>query len=328
MLVVPRDADADAGGARPRGTPRRRAARTCSRRRPGPRSRTRSARVADLVGSAGTVAVGDRTWARFVVDLQDAVGDGVGWRRASEVVGPLRARKDPAEVEALTAAAAAADRVAAQLQGGRDRARRTDRGRGVGRPRSPAPGRGPRPGQLRHRGHGPERGQPAPRAGRHRDRAGPGGAVRLRGHLAHRRGRRLLLGHHPLRVDRVAAGGGRRGLRHAPGGPGRGRRRGRRRHRRARRSTPRPARPIAEAGFGDRFIHRTGHGIGVEEHEDPYIVVGNREPLAPRPRLLDRAGHLHPGTLGDAARGHRGGRRTTDPWPSTGPTHDLVVVDG
>jgi Xaa-Pro aminopeptidase len=32
---------------------------------------------------------------------------------------------------------------------------------------------------------------------------------------------------------------------------------------------------IAEAGFGDRFIHRTGHGIGQETHEEPYIVEGN-----------------------------------------------------
>jgi Xaa-Pro aminopeptidase len=36
---------------------------------------------------------------------------------------------------------------------------------------------------------------------------------------------------------------------------------------------------IEAAGFGDYFIHRTGHGIGIEEHEDPYLVAGNREPL-------------------------------------------------
>jgi Xaa-Pro aminopeptidase len=36
---------------------------------------------------------------------------------------------------------------------------------------------------------------------------------------------------------------------------------------------------IAEAGYGERFIHRTGHGIGLEEHEDPYLVVGNQTPL-------------------------------------------------
>jgi Xaa-Pro aminopeptidase len=36
---------------------------------------------------------------------------------------------------------------------------------------------------------------------------------------------------------------------------------------------------IEDAGFGEWFMHRTGHGIGVEEHEDPYIVLGNRTPL-------------------------------------------------
>jgi len=33
--------------------------------------------------------------------------------------------------------------------------------------------------------------------------------------------------------------------------------------------------PITEAGLGARFIHRTGHGIGLEVHEQPYIVAGN-----------------------------------------------------
>jgi Xaa-Pro aminopeptidase len=33
--------------------------------------------------------------------------------------------------------------------------------------------------------------------------------------------------------------------------------------------------PISDAGLGDRFIHRTGHGIGLEVHEQPYIVAGN-----------------------------------------------------
>jgi len=32
---------------------------------------------------------------------------------------------------------------------------------------------------------------------------------------------------------------------------------------------------IAAAGFGEAFLHRTGHGIGVETHEEPYIVEGN-----------------------------------------------------
>ncbi|MDN5771151.1 MAG: M24 family metallopeptidase, partial [Microlunatus sp.] len=38
---------------------------------------------------------------------------------------------------------------------------------------------------------------------------------------------------------------------------------------------------ITDAGYGERFLHRTGHGIGLETHEDPYIVAGNDLPLEP-----------------------------------------------
>ena len=36
---------------------------------------------------------------------------------------------------------------------------------------------------------------------------------------------------------------------------------------------------IADAGWGEHFIHRTGHGIGLDTHETPYIVTGNDLPL-------------------------------------------------
>ena len=36
------------------------------------------------------------------------------------------------------------------------------------------------------------------------------------------------------------------------------------------------ARAVIEgAGYGDWFVHRTGHGIGLDVHEDPYLVEGN-----------------------------------------------------
>ncbi len=36
---------------------------------------------------------------------------------------------------------------------------------------------------------------------------------------------------------------------------------------------------ISSYGYGDRFIHRTGHGLGLEVHEEPYIVASNHVPL-------------------------------------------------
>ena len=39
--------------------------------------------------------------------------------------------------------------------------------------------------------------------------------------------------------------------------------------------------PIRDGGHGDAFLHRTGHGIGLDEHEAPYIVAGNELPLEP-----------------------------------------------
>jgi len=38
---------------------------------------------------------------------------------------------------------------------------------------------------------------------------------------------------------------------------------------------------IDDAGWGEQFIHRTGHGIGLDTHEAPYIVAGNDLPLVP-----------------------------------------------
>nr|MDT0657627.1 Xaa-Pro peptidase family protein [Micromonospora sp. DSM 115978] len=38
---------------------------------------------------------------------------------------------------------------------------------------------------------------------------------------------------------------------------------------------------ITDAGYGAAFLHRTGHGIGLDGHEDPYLVDGNDRPLEP-----------------------------------------------
>jgi Xaa-Pro aminopeptidase len=54
---------------------------------------------------------------------------------------------------------------------------------------------------------------------------------------------------------------------------------------------------IAKAGYGDWFIHRTGHGIGLESHEDPYIVEGNGAPLEPGMAFSIEPG-IYPGPHG------------------------------
>ena len=38
---------------------------------------------------------------------------------------------------------------------------------------------------------------------------------------------------------------------------------------------------ITDAGYGEQFIHRTGHGIGVTTHEPPYMIEGEEQPLVP-----------------------------------------------
>ncbi len=55
---------------------------------------------------------------------------------------------------------------------------------------------------------------------------------------------------------------------------------------------------IADAGYGDHFIHRTGHGIGLETHEEPYIVSGNTELLEPGMAFSIEPGIYLPGRHG------------------------------
>jgi Xaa-Pro dipeptidase len=57
-------------------------------------------------------------------------------------------------------------------------------------------------------------------------------------------------------------------------------------------------RVIAQAGYGEFFIHRTGHGLGLETHEPPYIVEGNLEILEPGMVFTVEPGIYVPGTGG------------------------------
>jgi Xaa-Pro aminopeptidase len=55
---------------------------------------------------------------------------------------------------------------------------------------------------------------------------------------------------------------------------------------------------IAAAGYGQAFLHRTGHGIGLETHEEPYIVAGNTTVLEPGMTFSIEPGIYLPGRHG------------------------------
>jgi Xaa-Pro aminopeptidase len=55
---------------------------------------------------------------------------------------------------------------------------------------------------------------------------------------------------------------------------------------------------ITEGGFGDRFIHRVGHGIGMDTHEHPYLVEGNEQLLEPGMAFSVEPGIYVPGEWG------------------------------
>jgi Xaa-Pro aminopeptidase len=320
MLVLPADGDATLVVPRLE-APRVEEQRDVFALRPWEETEDPVAIVAGLAGRPGVAAVGDRTWARFVLDLQRQL-PGTSWRRASEITGPLRAVKGADEVAALRRAAEAADRVAAALQAGEiPLVGRTEAdvsaelGRrlvaeGHARVNFAIVGSGPNAASPHH--------EPGSRV------IEPGevvlcdfGGTTPDGYCSDIT-RCVHVGPPPADVvelyavlqDAQAAG-----VAAAVVG------------------TPCEAvdaaarRRIADAGFGDRFVHRTGHGIGLEEHEDPYLVAGNAEPLV--------AGHAFSVEPGIYLPGRTGLRLedivvATDagPEPLNRADHDLVVVDG
>jgi Xaa-Pro aminopeptidase len=228
--------------------------------------------VAALVGSHSRLAVSDRTWATFLLGLQAAIPH-ARWVPASTVMVPLRAVKDDAELDALRRAGAAADRVAAQLLAGRVPL--------VGRTEAEVAR------DLGHRllaeghervnftivGGGPNSASPHHEPGGRR--IGPGEAVlcdfggTVDGYCSDIT-RTVFTGPPPAEFAEIyavvqeAQAAGRAAV--AAGIPAQ--------------DVDRVARDIiATAGFGEYFVHRLGHGVGLEEHEDPFLVQGNDRPL-------------------------------------------------
>src|SRR4029450_5851147 len=55
---------------------------------------------------------------------------------------------------------------------------------------------------------------------------------------------------------------------------------------------------ITEAGYGPQFLHRVGHGLGLDVHEEPYLVSGTHLPLAPGMVFSEEPGIYLAGNFG------------------------------
>lgn len=275
--------------------------------------------VAGLARGAATAAIADRTWAQFLVELL-ALMPSTKFSRASAVIGPLRARKDAAEMAALRRAGAAANRVANQLHAGEITL--------VGRTEADVSAEIGR--RLIAEGHekvnfsivaaGENAASPHHHASSRVIQAGELVLFDFGGTMA---GYCSDITRCVFTGDRVppqirdayqvlqsaeAAGV-------AAGVIGTA----------CEDVDAITRRIITEGGYGEYFIHRTGHGIGLEEHEDPYIVAGNCEALA--------AGHAFSIEPGIYIAGQFGMRlediviATDDgPEPMTDADHSLVLL--
>jgi Xaa-Pro aminopeptidase len=253
--------------------------------------------IARLMGPATIAAVGDHMWSGFLVDLIAARPD-TSFRRASTITSPIRSVKTADEIARLRAAGAAVDRIAARLQAGEIPL--------IGRTEAEVSAELGR--QILEEGHdrvnfaivaaGENAASPHHEAGARVIREGEGLLCDFGGTMVGDDGigycsditRCVWVGETPERdfLEAYAV------LHEAQAASVRA----------ATVGTPaqdvdRVGREkIAAAGFGAYFIHRTGHGIGVEAHEDPYIVEGNTRPLVAGNAFSIEPGIYMPGRWG------------------------------
>ncbi|MFF3379237.1 aminopeptidase P family protein [Streptomyces sp. NPDC002680] len=275
------------------------------------------AATAPLLDAAGRFGVSDNAWALHLLALQKAL-PGTSYVSLTEGLPMLRAVKDEAELARLAAAGAAADATYEEIRkvpfGGR-------------REKDVA---GDLAGLLRRFGHsevdftivasGPNGANPHHEAG---DRVIERGDMVVLdfGGLMHGYGsdtsRTVHVGEPDAERRRVhdivreAQEAGFRAVR--PGA--------------ACQDVDRAARAvITEAGYGEYFIHRTGHGIGVTTHEPPYMIEGEERPLVPGMCFSVEPGIYLPGRFGVRIEDivtvtEDGGRRLNNT------TRELVTVD-
>ena len=246
--------------------------------------------VASLLPGSGTVALDNHMWAEKVLRLRDAM-PGAQQTLAGKVLRELRVRKTPEEVQALRDAAAAIDRVHARI-GEWLRPGRTERE--VGADIAEA---------IIEEGHvtvdfvivasGPNAASPHHELSERVIGAGEPVVVDIGGTNAlgycSDETRTYAVGEPPqdfldyyeiLFEAQVAACDAVR-----PGVP-------------AQDIDAAARNVITDGGYGEFFVHRTGHGIGMETHEEPYIVSGNTEPLEPGMAFSIEPGIYLPGRHG------------------------------
>ncbi|MGI9585544.1 MAG: M24 family metallopeptidase [Acidimicrobiia bacterium] len=241
-----------------------------------------------LAGSS-VVAVGDETWSRFTLDLQ-AASPNREWRSAGGLMSSLRTTKSPHELAALRSAARSVDTVVdamaeVQFSGRteRDVARElVDRTLGEGHSTM----------EFWIVASGPNGASPHHEPGSRVIKRGDAVVVDFGGHqdgYASDTTRMFVVEEAPpgfeeaydvLRSAQAAA------VEHVRPGV-------------TAASVDAVARDIiAGAGYGERFIHRTGHGIGMDTHEHPYIVESNTDVLGPGMAFSIEPGIYTPGQWG------------------------------
>ena len=233
--------------------------------------------VAGLVSGSAGVLVSHTLWAMHVLGLQRAL-PGRPFGLATEVLRDLRMRKDPTEIDLLRQAGAAADRVVTAVTSGRL----------IGRTEAEVSLEIAQ--RLKTEGHdfgefgivasGPNSASPHHDPGERRIRAGEPIVFDLGGPLGGYKSdttRTVWVGGPDLgsppdpeflriydlvkRANEAATAAVRPGVRCA--------------------DLDAVARAvITEGGYGPAFLHRLGHGIGLETHEEPYLVGGSPDSLA------------------------------------------------